>query len=168
MLEPRPVWIVSRYLYRNGDPQGVTAQILVPNARAAGLGVPLPGGRVRVYEPSTAGGTLFAGESTIPHTAVGDTLTLDVGRAFDLTASRRETLVRRVSDRERESTVEVTVRNAKAVPVVVTVEDNVPDDVEVLHSSLPVLRPDAGTLRFELRVPAGKTAAVSYTARFRS
>lgn len=168
MLDVRPVRIESRYLYRNGDPAGVTAQIQVPNVRAAGLGVPLPGGRVQVFEPADAHQTLFAGESMIPHTAVGDTLTLEVGRAFDLTASRRETLARRISDRERESTIEVTVRNAKSVPVVVTVEENVPGDVEILKGSRPLLRPDAGTLRFELPVPAGATASLSYTARFRS
>lgn len=168
MLEPRRIHVATRYLYRGGDPGGVTAQILVPDTRAAGLGVPLPAGRVAVYEPAPAGGELFAGESAIPHTPEGDTLTLDVGRAFDLTATRRVTLDRRISDRERETTVEITVRNAKRAPVTVTIDESVSGDVEVLRSSRPVLRPDAGTLRFELPVPAGARSAVSYTARFRS
>lgn len=167
MLEPRRIRIATRYLYRGGDPGGVTAQILAPDTRAAGLGVPLPAGRVGVYEPGPAGEELFAGESAIPHTPEGDTLTIDVGRAFDLTASRRVTLDRRISDRERETTVEITVRNAKRAPVTVTVEESVSGDVEVLRSSRPVVRPDAGTLRFELPVPAGAQATVSYTARFR-
>jgi len=167
MLEARDVRVAPRYLYRDGDAQGVRAQLELRNERAAGLGVPLPGGRVRVYEPDAAGALQFAGETTIRHTAVDESLTLDVGRAFDLAAERRVTADRRLSDRERERSVEIELRNHKGAAVTVLVEESVPADTEVLRSTVPVVRKDAGTLSFEVPVPAGERAVLSYAARLR-
>src|SRR5262249_9483445 len=54
MIPPRPVKLTPRYLYRGGGPS-VTAQLLLENSNAAGLGLPLPGGRVRIYESDPGG-----------------------------------------------------------------------------------------------------------------
>src|SRR5207249_3083614 len=88
MLAPRDVKVTPRYLYRGGDARGVRIQLEVRNTAAAGLGVPLPGGRVRFYEADPAGALQFTGETQIGHTAEGEKLTLDVGAAFDLAAER--------------------------------------------------------------------------------
>jgi hypothetical protein len=167
MLEPRRVTLTPRYLYRASDGNGVRTQLEVVNDAKSGLGVPLPGGRVRVYEPGPGGELGFTGEVTIPHTAAGEKLTLDVGQAFDLVGERREVSNTQISDRERESTVEITLRNRKHAAVTIVVEEAVGGDVTVLRSTPAVERKDANTLRFTVPVAAGETAVVTYTARFR-
>jgi hypothetical protein len=122
---------------------------------------------VRVYEPDESGALQFAGEMSIAHTAVDEKLTLDVGRAFDLAGEKKVTADKRVSDREREQSVEIELRNRKSAPVTIVVEEPVPGDTEVLRSTLPVTRKDANTLRFEVAVPAGKTMVLGYTVRVR-
>ena len=55
MIEPRAVKVTPRYVYRGGDARGVMSQMVIVNAKDAGLGVPLPAGRVRFYEPDADG-----------------------------------------------------------------------------------------------------------------
>jgi hypothetical protein len=166
MLEPRDVKVAPLYLFRP-DGQGVRVQLVVKNVKEGGLGVPLPAGRVRTYEADASGALQFAGETTIAHTAEGETLTLDVGRAFDLVAERKQLADRRISDREREQTVEIALRNRKTSATTIVVEENVPGDWEILKSSLPWTRKDANTVRFEIPLAAGREVTLSYTARVR-
>ena len=95
------------------------------NTTANGLGVPLPDGRVRVYEKDVRGELRFTGESHIRHTPEGEKLTVEVGNAFDLVAERREVSNKRISDHEREYEVQVVLRNRKKTNVTITVEENV-------------------------------------------
>jgi hypothetical protein len=167
MIEPRDVRITPRYLYRSVDPRGVTSQIEVMNTKDAGLGVPLPAGRVRFYETDAAGTLQFTGEARIAHTAEGEKATLDVGRAFDLAAERREVSSRRISDREREVSVEIKLRNRKKSDVAIVVQESLGGDVEMIRQSHPFTRKDAGTLEATVPVAAGKEVVVTYTARLR-
>jgi hypothetical protein len=166
MIAPRTVKLTPRYLYRGGG-RGVTSQLLVENTSAAGLGVPLPAGRVRVYQADPGGALQFTGETRIGHTAEGEKVTLDVGTAFDLAAERREVYNRRLSDREREVQVEVKLRNRKKGDVSILVEEPVAGDHEVLKSSHPATRKDANTLQFTLPVAAGQETILTYTLRVR-
>lgn len=167
LLEPRAVEVSPRYLYRGGDPRGVVLQLRARNARASGLGEPLPAGRVRFYQADDAGRVQFTGETRIGHTPVDAPLTLDVGAAFDVTAERRATETRRISDRERELSYEIVLRDARDAGVKVTVEEPVAGDFEVVRSSLPATRKDAHTLSFEVPVPARGEARLTYTVRVR-
>lgn len=167
MHAPRAVKASPRYRFRGGDPRGVAVQLVVANTRAAGLGVPLPAGRVRFFEEDASGALQFTGETRIRHTAEAETLTLDVGSAFDLVAERRDLFSRRVSDREREYGVEVALRNRKTEAVTIVLEEPAGGDVEVLQSTHPLARRDAATLSAEIPVPAGREVLVRYTARVR-
>ncbi len=166
MITPRTVKLTPRYLYRGGA-RGVAAQLIIENTAAAGLGLPLPGGRVRVYESDPSGALQFTGETRITHTAEGEKLTLEVGTAFDLAAERREVYNRRISDREREYAVELKLRNRKKSDVSILVEEPAAGDHEVLKSTHPATRKDANTLQFTLPVPTGKETVLSYTLRVR-
>jgi hypothetical protein len=167
MIEPRPVKLTPRYLYRGGDARGVMAQLELVNSASAGPGVPLPAGRVRIYEADPSGDRQLIGETGIRHTPVDEKLTLDVGVAFDLAAERRQTDERRISDRERQYTVEIKLRNRKKSAVVIRVEEPVNGEVEVLQKTHDFTMKDSNTLRFEVPVAAGAESVLRYTARVR-
>jgi hypothetical protein len=166
MLEPRRVKVTSRYLYRGGAP-GVALQVVIENTAAAGLGVPLPAGRVRFYETDPAGALQFTGETNVGHIAAGETLSLDMGTAFDLAVDRRLVADRRISDREREQQVEIKLRNRKRNGVTIVVEEPIGGEVEVTQQSQPVTRKDANTLQFTVPVAAGQEVVLTYTVRIR-
>lgn len=167
MIAPHTVQVMPRYVYRGGDPRGVTAQLELVNDSKSGLGVPLPAGRVRIYEADASGALQLTGETPIKHTAEGEKVTLEVGSAFDIAAERKQLDDKRISDREREYTVEISLRNRKKAGVTVRVDDPASGDVTVLKSTNDSSRPDANTLRFEVPVPAGKEVKLTYTARVR-
>ena len=167
MIEPRVVKVTPRYAYRGGDPRGVMSQMVIVDSKEAGLGLPLPAGRVRFYETDAAGAPQFTGESAIQHTPEGEKLELEVGVAFDLKAERRDVFNRRISDREREYAAEIRLRNHKAVDVVILVQESVGGDTEITQKTHEFTRKDAGTIEFAIPVAAGKEAVLSYTARVR-
>ncbi len=167
MITPRPVKLSPRYVYRGGDPRGVAVQLEMVNSAREGTGAPLPAGRVRSFETDADGDLQFTGETRIPHEAVDEKVTLDLGFAFDLAAERRTTADRRLSDREREFSVEVRLRNRKNVPARIVVEESLGGDVTVTAQSAPSTRKDANTLQWTFDVAAGKEVVLTYTARQR-
>jgi hypothetical protein len=167
MIEPRTVKTTPRYVYRGGDPRGVMSNIEVVNDQASGLGIPLPGGRVRFYDTDARGASHFTGETSIKHTPEGEKLTLEMGSAFDLVAERRDLFNRRITDREREYGIEIKLRNRKKSDVTVLVDEGVGGDTQITEKTHEFTRKDAGTIEFPVLVKAGGEAVVRYTARVR-
>ena len=140
----------------------------VENAEANNMGMPLPAGTVRVYKADRRGNMQFLGEDRIEHTPRNETVRLYIGDAFDVVATRREVQNKRISDREREVTVEVEVRNRKEVPAEVDVVERVFwGEWEITQSSHPHERLDSRTAQFPVRLAADETVTVRYTARMR-
>jgi len=98
---------------------------------------------------------------------VDEKVTLEMGYAFDLAAERKQVSERRVSDREREYSVEIKLRNRKPVDATIRVEEPANGDTDVIKSSLPVIRDEAGLLKWTVPVAAGKEVVLTYTARQR-
>ncbi len=167
LLEPRDVRVKPLYVYRGGNAAGVQSKLELVNSSKEGTGAPLPGGRVRCYAPDGDQDLQLTGETTVKHTAVDEKLTLEMGYAFDLAAERKQLTDRRVSDREREYSVELRLRNRKKVDATIVVEEPAGGDVEVLKSSLPVTRTEANLIRFSVPVASGKEVVLTYTARQR-
>jgi hypothetical protein len=168
MLEPRAVKVTPRYVYRGGDARGVMSQMIIVNAKDAGLGVPLPAGRVRFYEPDADGVPQFTGESNIQHTPEGEKLELEVGTAFDLAAERAMISSRRISNTEREYAVRIKLRDRKKSDVVIVVQESVGGDTEITQKTHEFTRKDAGTIEFTIPVKAGQEVVLEYTARVRN
>jgi len=167
LIEPRTVAVKPQYVYRSGNAAGVESKLELVNSAKEGPGVPLPAGRVRCYAPDADKDLQLTGETAVKHTAVDEKLTLELGVAFDLAAERKQTSERRVSDREREYSVEIKLRNRKSVDVTIAVDEPVSGDVDVLKSSLPPTRTESNLLRFSVPVAAGKEVVLTYTARQR-
>ena len=167
LIEPKAVAVQPRYRYRGGDPSGVLSQLELVNSAKSGVGAPVPGGRVRCYAPDADNDLQLTGETTVKHTAIDEKLTLDMGYAFDLAAERKNTSEKRVSDREREFSVEIKLRNRKTVDATIIVEEPTGGEVEMIKSSLPFTRDEANLFRFTVPVPAGKEVVLTYTARQR-
>lgn len=149
--------------------ESVTTTLEFENTAKARLGVPLPAGRVRVFQADASGESLL-GEAALGHTAAGQTVRLDLGTAFDLTARRKATDFRLADDRlSLTETIEVTLSNAKAQEVTVRVHEALGrwQDWEILDATAPWDKAHAQAATFDLKVPAGKSTTLRYTVRYR-
>ncbi len=166
LLEPRAITVTPRYVVRAGE-GGVRSKLEFVNSAKLGTGAPLPAGRVRCYAPDADADLQLTGETNVGHTAVDEKVTLELGTAFYIAAERKTLRDQRVSDREREFSVEIRLRNRKSVAATIVVEEPMSGDVEVLKSTHPAQRDEANLLRFTVAVPAGQEVVVGYTARQR-
>lgn len=162
-LPPQP--LVDPGYNNETGPQPVKATVSFANAKASGLGRPLPAGRVRVFD-----GGDFLGEAQLAHTPKGNDIRLEVGTAFDLTAERaRKAFNVDRAGRNMTESFAVTLGNAKKTAATVTVVEPLPrwSDWEIVASSVPGNRRDAQHAEFEVPVPAGGEAVLTYTVRYR-
>ena len=136
------------------------------NKEASQLGMPLPKGIIRVYKKDKAGNAQFIGEDRVDHTPKNETVRLKLGDAFDVTADKKQTDFKKLSGTGKynsvfESAYEVVLKNAKKEPVVVTVQEPMPGDWQVLSSSQPHTKGSSNTAVWKITVPAeGNTKLV--------
>ncbi len=142
------------------------------NKESARLGQPLPKGIVRVYKKDRSGNAQFVGEDRIDHTPKNDKVRLKLGEAFDVTADRKQTDYKKLGgfgkySSQVETAFELVLKNAKPEPVVVTVQEPVPGDWEMLGESHPHTKGNSQTAVWKLTVPAEGSTTLSYRTRVR-
>lgn len=140
------------------------------NDRAAGLGVPLPAGRIRVSQLDTADGSLeFIGEDRLDHTPKDEKVRIRLGSAFDVVGERKQVDFA-VDTRARwlEEEVEIRVRNRKNEAVEVTVVEGLfrTANWKMLTRSQEYSRQDARTVVFPLKIASDAEAVVRYRVRY--
>lgn len=151
------------------EPVTVNAERLLrfKNDAASGLGVPMPAGTFRVYGGAGEAADTFLGADGIRHTAAGGDVTLDLGRAFDITARRVQTDYRTqgLPKNTSESAHEITLRNASERPATVKVIEHLPGDWQILKSSRPFEKTASDKAEWTFELAPGAEQTLSYQAR---
>jgi hypothetical protein len=162
------------YSYRLGDvdedpPDDAVSPSLMlsfENTSRAGLGEPLPSGRVRVFE-TYSGGEVFAGEVDMADKPVGLPVDLEIGRALNLTleSTTVDSLDDSSDDFDAISVMaEHRVMNNKGVPIEVEIRHGFSGrftDVDVRRSSAPAGR-KYGDYMWRISVPANEARLLTY------
>jgi hypothetical protein len=178
MLEGTGVPIQKRYVvegqsfyYHNASHPGAPIKDVVQvyyqfkNEERGGLGMPMPAGTVRVYQEDSKGGVQFVGEDRIGHTPKDETLNLKIGNAFDVICERNQIDFAKVTSNVYEVEYEITVRNHKAVPISVEVNEPIGGTWRMLRSSHEWTKTAAWAARFTVPVAADGTAVLKYRIR---
>jgi hypothetical protein len=178
MLEATGFPVRKRYIvdgqsfyYRNaqhpGSPIKDTVQVYYQfkNETSAGLGMPMPAGVVRVYQSDSKGGVQFVGEDRITHTPKDEMLNLKIGNAFDVVAERKQVDFEKIASNVYEVEYEVVLRNHKATPVTVEVNEPIGGTWRVIRTTHEYTKTDAWAAQFNLHVPADGTTTLKYRVR---
>lgn len=147
-----------------GDKLPVEVYVTFEN-RGGDLGVPLPGGVVRLYKNDSNGLSQFLGSDQIQHTAKNQDVRLHLGQSFDVTARKRQTSFTQRSACSKESSYSIDISNAKSMPQNVVVVEPIPGDWTIVDESLTHRKSSASTATWNVPVPADGTSQLSYTAR---
>lgn len=150
---------------RNNDKVSVSLEFL--NSKENDLGIPLPAGRVRVFQRDTDGSQEFIGEDNLDHTPRDEKVRVTIGNAFDIAVERAQKDYRQISNTVYEQDIEVKLRNRKNEAVTVVVVEHSWGDWEVTKSSLPLRKVNANKFEFDVAAAPDKEVVLTYTIRNR-
>lgn len=170
-LDAKGVTARSGYRFENGwlgsstEPQGAQSILRFANSGAAGLGDALPAGVVRVYVRDARGQPQFTGENRIGHTPQGSTIALPTGDAFDVKVQATTVSRTRMGDARWRTAMRYRLTNARARPVTVELVQSGLDwsDTRLIDQSRQGERQDAGTISWQVPVPANGDAVITAT-----
>ncbi len=145
----------------------VSVFIEFENEKENNMGMPLPGGIMRIYQEDSEGMLQFAGEDRILHTPKDETVVLRMGKAFDIIGERVQMDFDVLSGNTYESEFEVTIRNHKESDIVVDIVEPMPADWRIITTNQNYSKPDAHTAVFSVPVKKDGETIVRYRVRVR-
>jgi hypothetical protein len=167
LFEPASTPVNKVYLYRSGQgSNNVQVAIKFKNSKEAGLGMPLPAGRIRMFKADADGSLILLGEDQIDHTPKDEELDITVGNAFDIVAEEKLVSRTKISTKVEDQEFQIELRNHKDEAVTVNVEKMLYGFWDITESSQEYTKKDANTVLFEVPVEADGTSTVSFTVRF--
>ena len=170
-VEKRYVVDGQSFYYRNRRSPGAPIKDQVQvfyrfrNDERSGLGAPMPAGVIRVYQADSKGGLQFVGEDRIDHTPKDETLDLKIGNAFDIVCERNQTDFEKISDAVYEMEFAITLRNHKAVPITVQVNEPVGGTWKMIRSTHEWQKTAAWAAQFTVPVQAEGEATLTFRVR---
>lgn len=140
------------------------------NEKQAGMGMPLPAGRIRVSKQDPADKSLeFIGEDTIDHTPKDEQVLIKMGTAFDVVGERKQVdFSIDVRAHIIDETIEIKVRNHKDAPVKVLVKENLYrwTNWKITEKTHEFEKLDARTIQFPVNVPKDGEVTLRYTVHY--
>lgn len=163
----------QEYIFEAGRRSGagnVQVFLKFKNSKKTGLGMPLPAGKIRVYQQDDDGSQEFIGEDWIKHTPRDEEVRIQVGEAFDIVGEKTTIDSRRISNQITEMDFEISLRNRKDEAVDVIVKEMFYGDWKILNSTHSFEKKDAYTAELKVNVPPHKDdeeLKIKYTVRIK-
>lgn len=165
----------NNYSYRSQESFGQQSNAKVgvfvsfQNDQQAGLGIPLPKGKVRVYKKDDEGKEQFIGEDEIDHTPKDEQVRLYLGNAFDVVGERKQMNFKTVvSGHVIEESFVITLRNHKTESVEVHVYEH-PwrwSEWDIVKQNTEWKKVDQTTIDFPVKIGKDEEKTVQYTIRY--
>jgi hypothetical protein len=148
-----------------GQPQrgGVEVALTFFNREKAGLGVPLPQGAMRLYEPDRSGALRYAGAATVENTPRDQKVQVTLARAFDLFTEARLVKKQRVKKHTIRKQIEVVLHNEKPTAAELRVVQGFGGRWKILQESHPHVNLDANSAQWPVKLPPSGKATLGYT-----
>jgi hypothetical protein len=163
-----PADVTTRKIFTyDGAREGkkVRVNLEFKNSPAAGLGIPLPKGKIRVMKADEDGSLEFVGEDQIDHTPKDEKVRVYLGNAFDIVGERTVKDHRRVTQRITEEDITISLRNRKDEAVTITVIEHLRGDWEIRAASMDFRKKDAYTVEFDVQVRTDEEVTLTFTVR---
>ncbi len=133
------------------------------NDEKSHLGMPMPAGKIRLYQRDSKGSLQFIGEDQINHTPRNEKITLNVGRSFDVRADRKRTDFKRLGPTSFRESFQIEIRNRKQEATTVSVYERHWGDWKVTEKSMDFTKEDASTMVFEVTLKPDEVKTITYT-----
>ncbi|WP_417452696.1 DUF4139 domain-containing protein [Kiloniella sp.] len=136
------------------------------NTEDKGLGQPLPGGTIRVYQQvKDANSSIFMGEEHMRAVPKGEEFELVIGSANQVTGNGKQLSYENLSRNSYQLTQEITLRNSGDKAVSVDVVGNMPRNWKILNESVKHEKKSANKVIWTLDIPAEGKVSFDYKLR---
>jgi hypothetical protein len=144
---------------------GIPVSYRIVNDADSGLGqFALWGGKARIFQDDGHNSTIFLGEDNAPMVPVGEKMELYIGDSRDIVVTQRKQRDNRINIQKNNDDVVVLfdtdeiinakIENFKDQPASLTMLQHIPGQWETAECNMDYVRKDAGTLQFEIELPA--------------
>jgi len=144
---------------------GIPVSYRILNDATSGLGqFAMWGGKARLFQDDGRGSTIFLGEDNAPLVPVGEKMELYIGDSRDIVVTQRKmrdvqiNLRKNDSDRvvlyDTDEIITAKIENFKDSPATLTMIQHIEGQWDMETCNLKYNRKDAGTLEFEIELPA--------------
>ena len=168
MYGPLQIKYKKTYVFENSErrqkEEPLEVEILIENLEDNGLGIPLPDGKVELYQVSNEEGLEFIGADKMGQVPKGQSTKIISGRAFDVIGNRKVLNYNRQRKSE-EAVIEIKVTNARAKNIDVLLVEHINGDWIIKDESFSYKKKDASTIQFSFVLNGGETKNVYYTYR---
>ncbi len=103
----------------------------------------------------------FVGEDEISHTAENETISLKLGKAFDISAQKKVVSARRKGNWHYLS-MQLEIKNVKDEDVSVFVQDRFYGDWKIIKESTPSTKLNSQVNRWDVKVPTKSSVLLEY------
>lgn len=137
-------------------------KVEIENSKENNLEIPLPKGKVKVYQEDSDALLEFVGEDSLPHTAKKQPISLNLGKAFDILCDSLE------KDRYEEEGIEYIeyeyqIYNQKDAAAPIKIEHRIHErSWKMVESSHEYEKMDSSTINFHLDVEADGSAVITF------
>ena len=156
------------YLFENDErrqkEEPLAIEYQIANTNENNLGVPLPKGKIQLFQTSKNGTIEFVGEDEILQVPKGETATIISGRAFDV-IGKRVVLNYNRQKKSEETSISIIVTNILPQKIKVRLIEHIFGDWVVRDASANYRKEDASTIHFPITIPANGSHTVTYTYR---
>ena len=133
------------------------------NEEENNMGMPLPAGNFKVYQPDSSGTLQLVGEDQIKHTPRKEKISLKVGKSFDVVGTRTrksfEWLANRLGMRQE---FEIEIRNRRKDDIYIELIERHYWESKFIKSSDTFTHPEANTWVYPLNIKADSTKTVTF------
>jgi hypothetical protein len=156
------------YLFENDErrqkEEPLAIEYQIANTNENNLGVPLPKGKIQLFQTSKNGTIEFVGEDEILQVPKGETATIISGRAFDV-IGKRVVLNYNRQKKSEETSISIIVTNILPQKIKVRLIEHIFGDWVIRDASANYRKEDASTIHFPITIPANGSQTVTYTYR---
>jgi hypothetical protein len=156
------------YLFENDErrqkEEPLAIEYKIANTNKNNLGVPLPKGKIQLFQTSKNGTIEFVGEDEILQVPKGETATIISGRAFDV-IGKRVVLNYNRQKKSEETSISIIVTNILPQKIKVRLIEHIFGDWVIRDASTNYRKEDASTIHFPITIPANESQTVTYTYR---
>jgi hypothetical protein len=158
----------QKYYQRGNDKQKINVNLEFDNSEKAGLGMPLPKGKLRVYKEDSEKALQFVGEDLIDHTPKNEKVRVYLGDAFDITGSRKMIDRQDLGPDRFKETYEIILKNHKKENIVVTVVEHPYGwrEWKIISSNFDYRKIDNYKVEFDIPVKTDGEAKLTYTVQY--